>query len=147
MGRICFAILAHHKRDCLQDLIENLRAFAPSSMSIVCNGGTDSTLTADIGIPVYPCAVPIKWAWLNTFLLDIMQWITDTGFDYQYLVYLDSDMLLVKHGFEEFVEDEMKGFDYMAVKLREIRSSNGWVLAMRFLPKWQRIWQPLFKLV
>jgi len=75
-----------------------------------------------------------------------MQWITETEVNYRYLVYLDSDMLLIRHGFEEFLDNEMKGFDYMAVKLREIRSPDGWVPAMRFLPKWQPIWQPLFKL-
>lgn len=146
MSRICFAILAHHKRDCLQDLIENLSAFAPSSTSVLFNGGTDPGLGANLGILVCPYSRPIKWGWLSTVILDVMQWITSTEVDYQYLVYLDSDMLLVKHGFEEFIEDEMRDYDYMAVKLREIRSPHGWVPAMRFLPKWPRIWQPLFKL-
>lgn len=146
MGRICFAILAHNKSDCLRDLVDNLRAFAPDSLSVLFNGGTDPNLGTNLAIPVCPASRPLKWGRFATVHFDVMQWITELGIDYEYMVGLDSDMLLIKHGFEEFLRDEMQGFDYMAVRLRELHAPGSWVTGNRFLLKWRWIWKPLLGL-
>jgi len=146
MERICFVILAHNKNDCLRDLVENLRAFAPASTSVLFNGGTDPTLGKNLGIPICPYSRSLGYSWTTTFLLDVMQWIADKGYEYDHLVYVENDMLLIKSGFEEFLQQEMQGFDYMAVQLRKLYSADGWGTAERFLPKWTTIWQPLFQL-
>jgi hypothetical protein len=144
MAVICFAILVHTNRDCVRDLVENLRTFAPGSRLVLFNGGSDPGLAHGLGVPVCPASGPTRWGWGNLRLLDTLEWVVQTGVDFDYLVNVEGDMLLVKPGFDAWLPRALAGYGYMAVQLRRLDRAADWVVAQRFLPKWPRVWQPLF---
>jgi len=140
MKKICFAILAHEKKTVLKDMIANIRYFCPNSSIVLYNGGNNPKLCKNLGYPVCPFSRKLKWGNIALYMLDVMQWLKDTEYPYDYLINLDSDSLFAKKGFEKFVISEMKNADYMAVRAKIY--SNKWFPGQEMRRKWSK-WQPI----
>jgi hypothetical protein len=143
LSRLCFAILAHNQPACLEDLIYNLRAFAPGSDVVLFNGGRDPHLGNGLGVDVCPFSRPLRYEKLADFQLDTMRWLTAEQRPYEFLVTVDSDMLLIKRGLPDYLEATMGESAYMAVGFGEIPPSTTWLTGRRFHYKWASVWQPL----
>lgn len=144
MGRICFGLLAHNKPDCLQDLVSNIRAFAPGSDIILFNGGKDPHLADGLAIEVCPYSRPLEYERVARYHFELMRWLHEEQRDYEYLVTLDSDVLLIKPGLAAYLDKAMADSAYMSVLFREIDPLDPWVPGRVFHYKWERIWQPIF---
>lgn len=46
---------------------------------------------------------------------EVMKWLIDSKYEFDYLINLDSDCLFAKQGFEQFIEKEMNNSDYMGL--------------------------------
>jgi len=142
-ARVCFAVLAHTSRECLADLVCNLRSFAPASEVVLFNGGSDDRLAAGLDVEVCPLSHPIRWARQVDFMLSTMRWLRRARHDYEFLVGLDSDMLLVQPGMDRFLDRAMARSSYMATNFQEVPPTTDWQLGRRYHYKWRTIWQPL----
>jgi hypothetical protein len=139
--KICFAVLVHEKREVVQDLLENIEYFCPNSSVVLYNGGYDPDLCKGLGCAVCPTSKKLEWGKLAQFHLEIMKWLHEIHFPYDYLIILDSDNLFIKKGFEEFIVSEMEGIDFMAVAARV--PSNDWGPGKTMKPEWYK-WEPIF---
>jgi len=74
-------------------------------------------------------------------MLEVMQWLVDIQYDYDYLVNLDSDCLFARRGFEQFINTEMKDKDYMGVRVRV--PTNKWIPYQNFQKDWET-WKSVF---
>jgi hypothetical protein len=146
MAEICFAILAHNQRACLEDLVLNLRQFAPRSDVVLYNGGRDSSLADGLDLDVCPLSHPLRYEGLAEFHLDVIRWVFEEHRRFDFLITLDSDMLLIKPGIENYLEQTMQASNYMAVEFSEIPPDTTWTSGRRFHVKWSTIWQPIFGL-
>lgn len=143
MPGVCFAILAHNRPECLADLVQNLRAFAPGSPIVLYNGGHDATLADGLDIEVCELSAPVQWARQFDFLLGTMRWLHRERRPYDYLVGLDSDMLLVQHGFDRLLDRVMSRSAYLGTGFHEVLRTNEWPPGRRFHYRWRTVWQPL----
>lgn len=146
MTRVCFGVLAHNEPDCLADLVRNLQNFDPDCIVVLYNGGLDRTLGTNLGIPICPFSAPLRWGKLESFLFETIKWLHREQMVFDYLVTLDSDMLLMKPGFSQFLDIQMQDADYMAPNLQMILPDTQWVTGKRFLGEWVRVWQPILGL-
>ncbi|SEN97611.1 hypothetical protein SAMN04487786_0661 [Paenisporosarcina quisquiliarum] len=67
--------------------------------------------------------------------------------EYDYLVNLDSDVMFIKRGYEEFLNEHMQGYDCMGINMGIQRSpldAPHWVPGMNMWSEWS-IWQPFFE--
>jgi hypothetical protein len=144
MKKIVFAILVHEKRDVIQDQIENIRYFCPNASIVFFQSGNDDNLCKGLGYPICPTSHPMKYArTYGWFFLNIMEWLEKTGYEYDYLINIDSDSLFAKKGYEEFIISEMKGFDYMS-PLFSI-ATDAWTPGHTMNKVWN-LWQPIFEM-
>jgi hypothetical protein len=144
MAKVCFAVLAHNQRPCLADLLQNLRHFAPRADVVLYNGGRDNGLAAGLDVEVVPYSRPLRYEGLAQFQLDVFRWVHEERREFDFLITLDSDMLLIKPGIEEYLDRVMADANYMGVEFNEIPPETDWKPGQRFHLKWPTIWQPIF---
>ena len=144
-SKICFAILAHTNRPCLDDQVRNLRTFAPTADVVLFNGGRDPNLADGLDIDVCPYSQPLRYERVARFHGEIMRWLHETGREFDFLVTIDSDVLLIKHGFEAFLDRAMADSAYMGVLFRRVEKDTEWITGRRFHYVWRRAWQPIFE--
>ena len=144
MAKVCFAVLAHNQRACLEDLLENIRQFAPRADVILYNGGRDDSLASGLEVDVVPYSHPLRYEGLAEFHLDVIRWVHEERRQFDFLITLDSDMLLTKPGIEDYLDQAMAHANYMAVEFNEIPPNTDWKPGRRFHLKWRTIWQPMF---
>ena len=143
---ICFAILAHENEEVLKNQIKNIKHFNPGCKVILYNGGVDPTFGLKSNIPICPKSRPLTKDKLGRFFLDVMTWLEETKEDYDYLVNLDSDVMFVKKGYEDFLDEQMQGYDLMGINMGIQRSpmdAPHWLPGMNMWSEWA-IWQPFF---
>jgi hypothetical protein len=143
---VVFAVLAHAHPECLADQVENLAAFAPGSQVVVFNGGRNPNLAADLPVLTCPYSKPLIHHWLGAFHGLVMQWLAEEALDFEFLVTLDSDMLLLKSGFPEHLRSVMTGSAYVGAHFAEVLPDTPWRPGRRFHRKWSGAWQQLFDL-
>lgn len=139
--KICFAVLVHENKELVRELLNNIRFYCPNSSIVLFNGGDDPELCEGLGYPVCPRSRELKYGFLSIYHLEVMKWLEDIDFPYQYLINLDSDSLFGRKGFEEFIIDSMEDTDYMAAKLR--KAHKKWYPAKTFNGEKEK-WEPLF---
>ncbi|MEV6927404.1 hypothetical protein AB0M46_23265 [Dactylosporangium sp. NPDC051485] len=112
--RICVVIADHRHDQYLTDLVRSLRVFAPTVDVAVYNAGDAERLIAH---PVYedirvlPMSRRLLYAKVTPFFLDLFEW---AGLEeYDYVVNAETDMAWIKPGFEDFIAEAMRGYDYM----------------------------------
>jgi glycosyltransferase involved in cell wall biosynthesis len=145
--RICFAILAHENEGILRVQIENVRRFNPNSFIVVYNGGPNKKFAQNLDIPVCPYSQPLRYGNLTRYFYDTMRWLEELNVEYDFFINLDNDVLFIKEGFEEFIEEAMQGYDCMGPHMHIQHSRFDYP---RFIPgltmwrEWDK-WQPFFK--
>lgn len=138
--RICFAVLVHHRRDVVIDLLDNIRCYCPNSSIVLYNGGNDPDLCNGLGYPVCPTSRKLEYGVTAVYMLEIMQWLEEINHPYDVLINLDSDVLFARDGFEAYISSEMADKDYMGVGTK-IPDEDFYCL-MQLRPEIDR-WKPL----
>lgn len=138
--KVCFAVLLHNKREVAQDMLDNIRVHCPNSSVVLYNGGMDPSLCNNLGYPVCPTSRKLSWGLTAIYMLEVMEWLEGIGFEYDYLINLDSDALFVREGYETFIEHAMKDTDYMGVDVF-VRERN-WFCGVQLRKEWN-MWEPL----
>lgn len=144
---ICFAILAHQNEKILANQIANLKKFNPNCKIVLYNGGANRQFGKKSGIPVCPYSRPLRYGRLGRFLYDVMRWLEARGIDYDYLINVDSDLMFVKPGFEQFLNNRMNGYDCMGIRLKAYRTplaSRHWHPGRSMWKEWKK-WKPFFQ--
>lgn len=142
--KICFAILVHENRDVIKDQLENIRYFCPTASIVFFQSGNDPNLCEGFGYPVCPTSFPMKWGkTFGWFFLNVMEWLEKIGYEYDYLINIDSDVLFAKKGFEKFIISEMEHYDYMAPYFSE--AHDDWIPGQTMKRVWH-LWQPIFNM-
>lgn len=111
--KIYFAILAHINEEALAAQVENIRRYNPEAGIIVYNGGTDPDFAKKQNVLLYPGAHPIRYGNLTPYFWEIMKWLEDQHVEYEYLINLDHDVLFIKDGFMDYLENTMDNYDVM----------------------------------
>lgn len=145
MGDLVLAVLAHDRRDCLKDLLDNLQSFAPQARVVLFNGGPDSGLTRGLSARTCPYSRPLSHHRVGAFHGLVMQWLAEEDLVGDRLVTLDSDVLLLKPGLDAFLDRTMTR-GYMGAHLAEVLPDTPWRPGRRFHRKWSGPWQELFGL-
>ncbi|OAB46708.1 hypothetical protein [Paenibacillus glacialis] len=143
---ICFLILAHYAEDVLQDQVNNIRRLVPGSKVIVYNGGLDPDFGKNCSVDVCPKSSFVQKPKLARVLYDTMCWLEEMDENYDYLVYIDSDMLFINDGFEAYIEKLMLNHDCIALYLRkidELDPNAWWGPARTMWQEWER-WKSFF---
>lgn len=141
-----FAILAHINEEALAAQVRNIRHFNPDAGIIVYNGGTDAEFAQQLNILRFPGSHPIRYGNLTPYFWETMKWLEESHVEYDYLINLDHDVLFVKPGFQDCLDELMEDYDVM-----------GWDMVTSFSPsdtnlsccrdmwrEWER-WSPFFK--
>jgi hypothetical protein len=144
---ICFTILAHENEEALAAQIENIRKFNPNCHITVYNGGSNSRFAQTLNVEICPYSRPVAYGNLTHYLLDVMKWLEECGMEYDYLVNLDHDVLFIKEGFGQFVEESMRGYDCMGVHFLVQNTPHDYPEfgpGLQMWREWHR-WQPFFQ--
>lgn len=147
MSKICFAVLAHDHRDCIEDLIKNLYHFEPDCHIVLFNGGTDPTMFHGLNAHHCPYSTPMKYRRPQISTIWMMRWVIEQQLDFDYFVLVDHDMLLIKHGFSSFLDKYMKNSEYLGLLKGErgkITPDLKWRPGQRFLKEWNTGWSEVF---
>ncbi|MFY0543706.1 hypothetical protein [Brevibacillus sp. H7] len=144
---ICFAILAHQNEKILANQIANIKKCNPNCIVVLYNGGRNKHFGKTLGIPICPYSRPLRYGRLGRFFYDIMRWLEARGIHYDYLVNLDSDLMFVKPGYEQFLDQVMNGYDCMGFRLKAYRTplaSRHWLPGRSMWKEWKS-WKPFFR--
>jgi hypothetical protein len=105
-----FACLVHERRDCVADLVRNLRRLDPASPILLYNGGPDPHLVdrqsdpafCDASVHIYPRPRRMVWGYLHDFAVDCLEHaLQQIPFDT--LTIVDSDQLAVRPGYADYI--------------------------------------------
>ncbi len=143
---ICFALLAHENEEVLSEQIKNIQYFNPNSKIVLYNGGDDKQFGTAHNIPICPYSRPLPYERFARVSFDVMRWLEETGVEYDFLVNLDHDILFIKPGFEEFLEETMQSYDCMGTYLKTHRSPNdtgSWYPGIMMWREWE-MWKVFF---
>lgn len=144
---ICFAILAHENEGVLEAQIANFRHYNPDSRIVIYNGGKDSEFAKNLNAEICPYSCPLTYGNLTPFLWDVMKWLEESNAEYDYLVNFDHDVLFIKHGFDRFLDEAMKGYDCMGPHLQIQNTPHDYPdfgPGLSMWREWHR-WQPFFQ--
>ncbi|WP_314004150.1 hypothetical protein [uncultured Paenibacillus sp.] len=143
--KIVFAVLAHKGEEALSVQIRNIRHFNPDADIILYNGGTNSNLGKDLDVLIYPGSHPITYGNLTPYFWEIMKWLEESRAEYDYLINLDHDVLFVKHGFGDYLDETMKDYDVMGWDMVASYSpADAAIACCRHMWKEWKKWGPLF---
>lgn len=144
---IYFAILAHENEDVLSEQIKNIRYFNPNSKVVLYNGGTNKQFGVNQNIPICPYSRPLRWGNITPYFFDVMRWLEEIKAEYDFIVNLDHDILFIKPGFEQFLEEVMQSHDCMGPHLQTHYSPNdnrSWVPGITMWMEWDK-WKDFFQ--
>jgi predicted O-methyltransferase YrrM len=109
-----FACLVHENRECVIDLVRNLRALDPASAVLLYNGSSDPDLLksrlsfARYGADLHPWPRPLAWGRLHDFALDCMEFALETT-QFDTLTVVDSDQLGIRPGYSDYLAAILDG--------------------------------------
>lgn len=112
--RVLMAILAHADARSLRELVDNVRAFCPGADLVLYDSGADPHLGDGLDVERFPVPRRLEYSQVTPFFLDVCEWLSAEGRDYDYWVNLETDMLFVRSGYVHFLRETMSGYDYMA---------------------------------
>ncbi len=146
---LCFAVLAHDDEEVLQDQVNNLRTFNPNAKVILYNGGHNSSFGNSIDVAICPYSRPLVKGRLGRFLYDVMIWLKEIDLEYDYLVSVDSDVMFLHDGFEEFLQLALSQYDAMGINMGVQYTKEDvpdWYPGQTMWKEWD-MWQPFFGLM
>ena len=118
---LLFVILAHADRASLEELVDNVRTFAPRARLLLYNSGDDARLCCNLDVPEVPSRRGFSYARIAPFFLEVFEWLKRSDDPFDAVVNLETDMLFIRPGYEAFVERQLKLADYLAPNLVEHR--------------------------
>ncbi len=143
MPALAFGLLAHAQADCVAELLESLNLYSPGSRVLLFNGGYDEGLGDRLGLETCRYSRPVRWGrGLHHFVLAVVRQMHEDHWEFDYLVTLDSDMLVIGEGLGERLADLMRDADYMAAFNRAAPRGSGWLWSERMYKQWRQ-WGPL----
>ncbi|SEC69800.1 hypothetical protein [Paenibacillus sp. GP183] len=149
---ICFALLAHEDEGAIRQQIKNIRKYNPKDAFIVFyNGGQDSDFGKKVcqeeNVLYCPFSKPLTQRTSGRFFYDIMRWLEERKINYEYLVYLEYDIMFVNEGFREMLQTRMTGYDCLLkwVKKETDPKKATWEPAKLMWDEWND-WRPFFQL-
>ena len=117
-----FACLVHEKEECVIDLVRNLHYFEPNSKIILYDGSADQDLFQSkfpyhlFNAVIHPHSKPQRHGYLHGFAIDCIGYaLKNDPFDI--LTIVDSDQLLLKKGYSEYLSDQLKRDDINKIGL------------------------------
>jgi hypothetical protein len=122
---LLFVILAHSDRPSLEELVNNVRVFCPSARMLFYNSGQNSRLGSDLGILEFQTPRQYGYARITPFFLDIFEWTVRSADGFDAIVNLETDMLFIRPGYQDFIEKRLARADYLApnlIKRRNLRT-------------------------
>ncbi len=148
-----FACLVHENEECIIDLVRNLRFNDPNSIILLYNGGKNPYLFKSIsllkksGVIFYPNPHPFKHGYLHDFALECMLFAVN-NFSFDILTIVDSDQLLIRKGYSDYVGNFLKnnrdaGILTCEVKKMSADNNSNWVALQGF--KEYELWKPFLK--
>lgn len=148
---ICMALLAHEDEQALRNQIRNIRKYNPKDVSIVFyNGGPDLAFGKKVceeeKVMYCPYSRPLKQRTSGRFFYDVMRWLEEKKVDYEYLVYMEYDIMFVNPGFREHLIEKMNGFDcFLKILRKEVDPKQAsWPPAKDMWKDWDR-WKTIFQ--
>jgi hypothetical protein len=111
--RNVFACLVHEDRDCVIDLVRNLRCLDPDSDILLYNGGDDpglldaSIFASRYDAYIFPTPTRMFWGRLHAFALDCMAYATQ-ALRFDTLTIVDSDQLLIRPGYSGYLPSRLR---------------------------------------
>ena len=113
---------------------------------VLFNGGNNKTFAANLGVDHCPYSKPLKFGKLANFHYGVMKMLEEEQYVYDFLVTLDSDMLMIKPGFLEFLDYTMADSEYMGANFQKIEKQTDWIIGRRFLYKWPKKFKHYFEI-
>ena len=105
-------------------MIANIRRCCPGSEIRLLNGaGSDAWLAGGVSVPVSARSRKFKWGDLTAQHYLHMLDIIEADYEFDYLVVLDSDMLMIRPGFGEFLAAYFNSFAYLGARILPISYS------------------------
>lgn len=142
--RVVFGILAHERLDTLEDMIANIRRCCPGSETRVLNGaGDDAWLAGGVSVPVSARSRRFTWGDLTAQHYMHMLDLIEADYEFDYLVVLDSDMLMIRPGFDQFLAAYLNSFAYLGARILPISYSPSEEPAHSVSVNWTRWAQAL----
>lgn len=141
--RLVYAVLAHHERAALSELVWLLKRLEPSCSILGYNGGGDAGLFDGLPADVVD-GPPLKWGRLHPFHLSVMRHLMASGQDYDALVTLDSDMMPTRAGHGVWLSKLLDDRVYMATLYGPSTEWPQWTWGRRLRYQWQ-LWADLFQ--
>lgn len=139
--KICFMLLVHEKRHLVIELLNNIKHYCPNSSVVLYNGGSDKSLCEGLDVPVCPTSKKLNHGFTTIHFLEVMEWLDQINFPYDYLINIDSDAIFIREGYEEFIYKQMKDTDYMGI---DYRGTGHDYYCAQEIRKEQFRWAPFF---
>jgi hypothetical protein len=137
-------VMEHADHFALGNMISNLRHFCPEAVLALYNSGVDESLGRDLDILMVPSPRPYEYAKITSFFFEIFEWVAKTGIQYDYLLNMETDLMFIQKGFEEFLRKQMRDVDYMAPNLTgAIPKTSKWRPYRSLKPEMSR-WHEFF---
>lgn len=147
---ICFALCAHEGEWALRNQIRNIRKYNPHNSFIVFyNGGHNPNFGKQVcreeRVRYCPYSKPLTQRTSGRFFYDVMRWLEDAQIKYEYLVYMEYDIMFVNHGFRGLLARVMKDRDVLVkmAKKEAIPHKSEWSPARAMWNDWKR-WGEFF---
>lgn len=110
--RHVYACLVHERRECVSDLVDNLRSLDPASPVLLYNGGSDPHLLQGLQrrspeIWIHPRPRPMRWGYLHEFALDSIDLAEERG-GFDALTIVDSDQLCLRAGYSAVLRQQLQ---------------------------------------
>jgi hypothetical protein len=145
-----FAVLAHAHEPLVLNLVRSLAETYPTSSVTVFNGGRDADFLRGSGVTVNPHSSPVRYGNMMPFHVGTLRWLVETAPDYDFLVTLDHDVMVLKGGFDRYLAERLGPDGFGAARLRPAPLDEEWTLGGTTMPylrrHWQRQWEPLLGL-
>src|SRR5437868_1896780 len=136
---LLFVILAHTDHASLEELVDNVRVFCPRARMLLYNSGENSRLGSNLSIPRFQSPRRYGYARITPFFFDVFEWAVRSGDGFGAIVNLETDLLFIRPGYQDFVKKWLACADYLAPNLVERRSLKTRWRPMRSLrPEFKR---------
>lgn len=111
-----FACLVHDNEPVIIDLIRNLKRFDPYSDILIYKGKNVEVKDYFLNdVSVYPTPKTIGWGHLGLFVYDCLKYVVENN--YSSVTIVDSDQLLVKDGYSEWVNAVLRHNDIITGRI------------------------------
>lgn len=149
MMKNVFAVSAHGRPECVEDLILNLQRFDPTSHIVLYDGGGEGAILAEsnrwrkMSVDVVPNPIPQVWGSLHDFAIGSIDHISDRQYDT--ITFVDSDQLLITQGYSEYLSRYISSSFGVLSILPKRHGADSPVMCVRDLHADRQNWMPYLR--